>query len=1109
MGWTVDAHELPAVSSDKKIASVPYKDCSYTDRINSFGTGSITLPSDYPRLTEILDPASDEGSLLWVKRDGVATDMAFFARRWSEDVAEDETRLVKLTGPGVGAALLATVVEPYGTGEAYDWIWGGKNILSNPGFEDSRAIPEAYEIWNDASGGSFTLTVDGFTTGSNAWNISATNLEISLEAIASVVNVLIEGDGDENDPWRITFVAPTAPLSEMTLADSVTGGDSTIDRTVEGADDPTPWTKVQNVEFGVPPVIATYASDGWESNETVELSGTYCWRVNGLAAYAGHQQLVRVTPGMTYQIRTPIRTGHTGNEFRTVIRTRMEELIGSTNWPSSTVASANVWDSNTWRITDLVIPDGVTEVIYRFGYVGTGNPDPYTTDDNEMNEGLVATSGGGIMDVLLTAMQLKGSLSWLDWNFTSSLDSNGNAWTETALSFTVQRGKSIGQALAGLAQFGIEYHVFWNGTAWELGLYDMYDKTAFTHGLGTDRSADDSPSVILGKGVESGPININEPVANVVYAEGANGLWSEVSDAASIAIWDRREGYVADFGIEDQDTLDAMAQSQLDERLLITGDKLRLVPPSHEPYDVFDLGDTLQVTLPPRTSKTPRRIVGLVTQLPTASTLSPVWEVDLDMASYGESTAIAEGLRRVFAKFDNQPDMEMYGAGIPFAAGVGSVPTFFVAAKDARPEMQAIADYVCTGVDDQVQINLAIQAMFDMTPAWGEGGIIQLSGGTFYCSDQIYINADASPIWLRGMGKDATMIEDTKDAATTRDGLVETYCSHPHISGLSVVSAYDGYRSAIYASPNSSYAGLIADIATSMGSTTESEIVSAVWVDGDMTLRGVEVEQGNQGDGMRLGGQRILVDGCMVRGATTQGYGNGNGIGTESTGCADVRIIGSYFDNCDTNGIYMAGDNGIIVGNDAQDGITIHSTAAGTVYGLNIGSVSDNGTGSVGTASSPLTTKGDLWGFDTADNRVPIGSTDEDVLTVDSSTALGMKWATPTVGVESESWTLGAVTTITGNKRLYTPVARTIIDVTASVGTASSSGVVTVDVDKDGTTIFTTPANRPEIAASGHVSSSETPDVTSWGSGSYLTVNVDDAGTGAEDLVVTVRYEEA
>lgn len=52
----------------------------------------------------------------------------------------------------------------------------------------------------------------------------------------------------------------------------------------------------------------------------------------------------------------------------------------------------------------------------------------------------------------------------------------------------------------------------------------------------------------------------------------------------------------------------------------------------------------------------------------------------------------------------------------------------------------------------------------------------------------------------------------------------------------------------------------------------------------------------------------------------------------------------------------------------------------------------------IGAGSSPLTTKGDLFGFDTADNRIPVGSNGQ-VLTADSTQALGVKWDTPAGGV--------------------------------------------------------------------------------------------------------------
>ena len=48
-------------------------------------------------------------------------------------------------------------------------------------------------------------------------------------------------------------------------------------------------------------------------------------------------------------------------------------------------------------------------------------------------------------------------------------------------------------------------------------------------------------------------------------------------------------------------------------------------------------------------------------------------------------------------------------------------------------------------------------------------------------------------------------------------------------------------------------------------------------------------------------------------------------------------------------------------------------------------------------SSTPLTTKGDLFGFSTLNARVPIG-TNNQVLTADSAEALGLKWATASSG---------------------------------------------------------------------------------------------------------------
>jgi len=68
---------------------------------------------------------------------------------------------------------------------------------------------------------------------------------------------------------------------------------------------------------------------------------------------------------------------------------------------------------------------------------------------------------------------------------------------------------------------------------------------------------------------------------------------------------------------------------------------------------------------------------------------------------------------------------------------------------------------------------------------------------------------------------------------------------------------------------------------------------------------------------------------------------------------------------------------------------------AGTLYFISASAAIFFNTDAGG--GSPLTTKGDLYGFSTVDARIPIGANDT-VLTADSTQSLGLKWATPTSG---------------------------------------------------------------------------------------------------------------
>jgi len=88
---------------------------------------------------------------------------------------------------------------------------------------------------------------------------------------------------------------------------------------------------------------------------------------------------------------------------------------------------------------------------------------------------------------------------------------------------------------------------------------------------------------------------------------------------------------------------------------------------------------------------------------------------------------------------------------------------------------------------------------------------------------------------------------------------------------------------------------------------------------------------------------------------------------------------------------------------------------------------------------------------------------------------------------------------------LLAPRTLTITKVKLVVKTAPTGQAIIVDVNKNGTTIFTTQANRPQIAAGATTGDSGTPDITSLAEGDKLTADIDQVGTtpGA-DLTVEV-----
>jgi hypothetical protein len=95
-----------------------------------------------------------------------------------------------------------------------------------------------------------------------------------------------------------------------------------------------------------------------------------------------------------------------------------------------------------------------------------------------------------------------------------------------------------------------------------------------------------------------------------------------------------------------------------------------------------------------------------------------------------------------------------------------------------------------------------------------------------------------------------------------------------------------------------------------------------------------------------------------------------------------------------------------------------------------------------------------------------------------------------------------------GTLRFYFAATRTISNVTACVSTAPTGAAILVDVNKNGTTMFTTQGNRPNVAVSTFTDLASAPDVTGVVSGDYITVDVDQIGStiAGSDLVIAIYY---
>lgn len=103
---------------------------------------------------------------------------------------------------------------------------------------------------------------------------------------------------------------------------------------------------------------------------------------------------------------------------------------------------------------------------------------------------------------------------------------------------------------------------------------------------------------------------------------------------------------------------------------------------------------------------------------------------------------------------------------------------------------------------------------------------------------------------------------------------------------------------------------------------------------------------------------------------------------------------------------------------------------------------------------------------------------------------------------------VGTLTTGTSvTPLLIVPQSMTIEKVWVQVKTAPTGQAIIIDINKNGTTIWTNQANRAQIAASGTSGTQTSFSVTSLSEGDYLSIDLDQVGSSVAgaDLTIAMR----
>ena len=221
----------------------------------------------------------------------------------------------------------------------------------------------------------------------------------------------------------------------------------------------------------------------------------------------------------------------------------------------------------------------------------------------------------------------------------------------------------------------------------------------------------------------------------------------------------------------------------------------------------------------------------------------------------------------------------------------GRTATLVVAASNSSAKSKAQADYVCDGVDDQVEIQAAIDALPN------GGGKIQLLEGTFVISSSINLKSDCM---IEGCGTGTVIKTTTEDINIINATSITRFC----IYNLKLLGPNSGTGAVIYSND--------ADYGRIEGCHLENS--------------------GNKGELYMYNSSNVIITGNYFFG------NNGYGIYMEY-GTHDCQILYNRIENTvGHNGINIDGGGSFViianeVSNSAEDGIRIYGVDGISIIG--------------------------------------------------------------------------------------------------------------------------------------------------------------------------------